>query len=463
MRRAGSPIIRAASAAPNMASRSGAWAVMTGSAPYLRSRMMRASCTDVRELLSTARVRIRAAGRDDTSRMLRAAPWHAIPTPGITSKSCRVNSNDGTMPISAAPDANCSAQPDGTRKSSSKIPFWGPCNIPHTNGVVFKKLTAQTRGLMVGVSWGNPQCNKTPVQPYFRLWAVPNILARRRWSAILLESASASRLPGGTFMTKKYISVLTLVFAGAASAFAQNITLNSVPSRSIGSPALNISSTNPNLVEGREFYYPQGVAVDTSVSPPILYVSDANNNRVLAWKNANSFQSGQFADLAIGQPDLLTTFAGGPGTAYSTGLYRPTGIAVYKGDLYVADSGNNRVLRYPNPFNQVTRQQNPQQFPVPDLWIGQATVNTRVINYNGQATPNAQGIYLTNGSSILQSSIAFDSSGNLWMTDAGNLRVLRFNVSDVANGGGGLTANLELGQNDFVALQTPLSSGNATP
>src|ERR1039457_5294756 len=48
------------------------------------------------------------------------------------------------------------------------------------------------------------------------------------------------------------------------------------------------------------------------------------------------------------------------------------------------------------------------------------------------------------------------------MTDAGNLRVLRFNVSDVANGGGGLAANLELGQNDFVSLQTPLSSGNAT-
>jgi uncharacterized protein (TIGR03437 family) len=262
-------------------------------------------------------------------------------------------------------------------------------------------------------------------------------------------------------MTKKHISVLTLAFASTATAFAQ-ITLNSVPSRSVGSPALNISSVNPNLVEGRELYFPQGVAFDTSVSPPILYVSDTNNNRVLAWKNANSFQSGQFADLAIGQPDLLTTFQGGPGTAYSTGLFRPTGITVYKGDLYVADSGNNRVLRYPNPFNQVTRQQNPQQFPVPDLWIGQATVNTRVINYNGQATPNAQGIYLTNGSSILQSSIAFDSSGNLWMTDAGNLRVLRFNVSDVANGGGGLTANLEFGQNDFVSLQTQLNSSNPT-
>ncbi|MGA3019277.1 MAG: hypothetical protein ABSF62_19300 [Bryobacteraceae bacterium] len=261
-------------------------------------------------------------------------------------------------------------------------------------------------------------------------------------------------------MTKRYISVLTLAFAGAVTAFAQ-ITLNSVPSRSIGSPALNITSTNPNLVEGREFYSPQSVAVDTSVSPPIIYVSDTGNNRVLAWKNANSFQSGQFADLQIGQPDLLTTFPAGPGTPYSTGLNQPTGIAVYKGDLYVADSGNNRVLRYPNPFNQVTQQK--KQFPVPDLWIGQATLNTRSANYNGQATPNAQGIYLTNGSSVLlQSSIAFDSSGDLWMTDAGNLRVLRFKAADVAAGGGGLTADLELGQNDFVSLQTQLNNGNPT-
>ena len=261
-------------------------------------------------------------------------------------------------------------------------------------------------------------------------------------------------------MTQKHISVLTLAFAGAATAFAQ-ITLNSVPSRSVGSPALNITSLSPNLVEGREFYLPQSVAVDTSVSPPILYVSDTDNNRVLAWKNANSFQNGQFADLQIGQPDLLTTFPGGPGTAYSTGLYRPSGIAVYKGDLYVADSGNNRVLRYPNPFNQVTQQQ--KQFPTPDLWIGQATINGRNVNYTGQSTPTPQGIYLTSGSNVLlQSSIAFDSSGNLWMTDAGNLRVLRFKAADVAAGGGGLTADLELGQNDFVSLQTQLSTSNAT-
>jgi uncharacterized protein (TIGR03437 family) len=260
-------------------------------------------------------------------------------------------------------------------------------------------------------------------------------------------------------MTRKYISVFTLAIAGATTAFAQ-ITLNPVPSRSIGSPALSIYSTSPNLVEGRELSGPQSIAIDTSVSPPILYVSDTANNRVLAWKDAGGFQSGQKADLQVGQPDLLTTFPGGPGTAYSTGLSRPTGIAVYKGDLYVADSGNNRVLRYPNPFNQVNQQG--KQFPIPDMWIGQATSSSRLVNFNGQPTPNAQGIFLTNGTNFLQSTIAFDSAGNLWMADAGNFRVLRFKASDVISGGGGLTADLELGQLDLNSLQTQLSGNDPT-
>jgi uncharacterized protein (TIGR03437 family) len=267
-------------------------------------------------------------------------------------------------------------------------------------------------------------------------------------------------------MTQKYTSALTLVFAGAATAFAQ-ITLNSVPSRSVGSPcpspetaafcAQNITSTNPNLVEGREFYNPQSVALDTSVTPNILYVSDTQNNRVLAWKNATSYTNGQVADLAIGQPNLFTTFPGGPSGGSQTGLYQPTGIAVdAHGNLYVADSGNNRILRYPTPFAQTS------QYPLPDLWIGQATLNTRAANYNGQATPNAQGIYLTNGTSVLyQSSITFDGSGNLWMSDAGNRRVLEFAASALT-AGGGAAATLALGQKDLVSLQTALPNTAAS-
>ncbi|MEI9975178.1 MAG: hypothetical protein WDO73_25855 [Ignavibacteriota bacterium] len=112
---------------------------------------------------------------------------------------------------------------------------------------------------------------------------------------------------------KNYISVLTLAVLGGAPAYSQ-ITLNQTAERAVGTPQLIVANSpqSPNLVEGRELFAPQSVALDNSVAPPRIYVSDYVNNRVLAWKNAASFTNGQIADLVIGQPDLLTTFQEGP-------------------------------------------------------------------------------------------------------------------------------------------------------
>src|ERR1035437_6528388 len=223
-------------------------------------------------------------------------------------------------------------------------------------------------------------------------------------------------------MKIKHTSVLFLTLLGATAGFPQ-VILNSVPARAIGQSVLIPESGNPNLVEGRELFSPQAIAVDNSVSPPIVYVADTGNNRVLAWKNAASFSNGAKADLVIGQPDFFSTVPYGPGTTFSTGLNSPTGLAVRNGDLYVVDSGNNRVLRYPKPFSQTG-----QIFP--DMYVGQPNVNSRAANQpNGQVS--AQGIYTatissTGSSQPLVAYITFDASGNLWMTDPGNRRVLRF-------------------------------------
>jgi uncharacterized protein (TIGR03437 family) len=267
-------------------------------------------------------------------------------------------------------------------------------------------------------------------------------------------------------MKIKHTSVLFLTLLGATAGFPQ-VTLNTVPARAIGQSILIPESGNPNLVEGRELFQPQGIAVDSSVSPPIVYVADTGNNRVLAWRNAASFCSsgssatacnGAFADLVIGQPDFYSTAAYGPGTTFSTGLYTPTGLAVYKGDLYVMDSGNNRVLRYPKPFSQTG-----QVFP--DLYVGQPSLSSRVPNQPyGQVS--AQGIFTagsTAGASaqVFVANIAFDGAGNMWITDPGNRRVLRFPAAAIAKGGGGLTADIEIGQVDFVSTQPNLSPTNA--
>ena len=179
-------------------------------------------------------------------------------------------------------------------------------------------------------------------------------------------------------------------------------------------------------MEGREFYNPTGIALDTSVTPPRIYVADTVNNRILAWKDAVGFTNGKLADLVIGQRDFYSTGANGPGRSLSTGFSAPTGLAVDQGDLYVADSGNNRILRFRKPFAT------PPDQLTPDLCIGQPSFNTNNPNYPlGQAaTPTDKGIALNIGNgSVFTGAITFDTQHNLWFTDAGNNRVLLWRLA----------------------------------
>lgn len=211
-----------------------------------------------------------------------------------------------------------------------------------------------------------------------------------------------------------------------------------------------LTAIAPNLVEGREFNNPQAVALDTSATPPILYVADFGNNRVLAWKNASAFANGDYADLVIGQRDFLSTSPEGPGADLSTGLSSPVGLAVdAHGNLYVIDAGNNRVLRYPAPFAQTT------DLLAVDLIIGQPNLNSNSSN-GGQTSPTANTLSFSNYSGAFRAGLAFDSQGDLWMSDPGNNRVLRFPASALGTGASNQpAADLVLGQNDFSATSLP--------
>ena len=103
-------------------------------------------------------------------------------------------------------------------------------------------------------------------------------------------------------MKYAYLVFSTLFLSSAVAADAQttSVTLNGSPSRQIGQPLLIPKTINPNLVEGRELWSPTGIAFDFATSPPLVYVADTLNNRVLAWKNSTGFSNGQPADLVIG-------------------------------------------------------------------------------------------------------------------------------------------------------------------
>ena len=119
------------------------------------------------------------------------------------------------------------------------------------------------------------------------------------------------------------------------------------------------------------------------------------------------------------------------------------------GNLYVLDAGNNRIVRYPNPFNQTS---DPLSI---DLVIGQKTQSSGNAANEGQAKPSEKTLSFTSGSSILSAGMAFDSQGSLWVTDAGNNRVLRFPASQLSAGTIEPAADLVLGQSDFISNGAP--------
>jgi hypothetical protein len=80
-----------------------------------------------------------------------------------------------------------------------------------------------------------------------------------------------------------------------------------------------------------------------------IFVADTVNNRVLGWDNAALYASGDPATIVLGQQDYVSTDAPNPPDAAS--MNGPTGVAMgADGILYVADTGNHRVLVF-MPYN----------------------------------------------------------------------------------------------------------------
>jgi hypothetical protein len=74
-----------------------------------------------------------------------------------------------------------------------------------------------------------------------------------------------------------------------------------------------------------------------------LYVADTGNRRVLVW-NRIPTQNGAPADLVLGQNDFATRDENGGRAVDAAGMRWPHAIAVDRGRLFVADAGDNRIM-----------------------------------------------------------------------------------------------------------------------
>ena len=110
----------------------------------------------------------------------------------------------------------------------------------------------------------------------------------------------------------------------------------------LGQP--DLTSGSALATSARALRGPQSVHVDAAGR---LYVVDGGNNRILYW-NAIPSQSYVPADGVIGQPDLNSDLANNGGLS-ARRLQNPGGVLAIEDRLYIADSGNNRIVVLPRP------------------------------------------------------------------------------------------------------------------
>jgi sugar lactone lactonase YvrE len=204
--------------------------------------------------------------------------------------------------------------------------------------------------------------------------------------------------------------VLGLALVGATVSRAQGEIGDLVADAVLGEANFTDSVALP--IGQPTFAYPRGIAIDRSVTPNRVYVADSSYNRVLGWRDVDALASGAPADIVIGQPDFVSFFCNqNPyvfvplSTPTLSTLCGPQELAVDgAGNLYVADSGNCRVLIFEDPFG--TDQ-------VADIVLGQSGGCGNDLQVDKSHLFYPQGV-------------AVDGAGNVYVADTTNCRVLEY-------------------------------------
>ncbi len=207
--------------------------------------------------------------------------------------------------------------------------------------------------------------------------------------------------------------------------YAYPITANNPVGQVVfGQPNFTSNAVNNGGLSASSLNTPIDVAVDPATGD--LWVSDYQNHRLLRFAAAHSVTTNQVnAVQVLGQANFISAGA----STTLNGLNQPHGLNLdAAGRLWVADFGNNRVVRFDNAAS-----------------LGNGGNAAAVL---GQPNFTANGASLTQSGMSQPVTLTLDAAGNLYVGDFNANRVLRFN--NAAAKPNGANADGVLGQTLFT-------------
>ena len=168
--------------------------------------------------------------------------------------------------------------------------------------------------------------------------------------------------------------------------------------------------------------FSNGLTGDIALDPTTRKVFVADGIRVLRFANADALANGAAAEAVFGQGNF-TSFT----TSSTPNEFRFSAFGIcldHNGRLWVADIDNKRVLRFDNASAT-------GNFPAAARVYGQQNFSTKIAAFDavGMSGPT---------------DVVVDANDRLWVADANNNRVLRYD--NISNKPSGAPANAVLGQ-----------------
>jgi hypothetical protein len=202
----------------------------------------------------------------------------------------------------------------------------------------------------------------------------------------------------------------------------------------LGQPNLTSNSSNNGGISASTLYGPNGGYTDGTR----LFIADMVNNRILVWTSIPS-ASGQAANIVLGQPNFTSSTANNGGISAST-VNWPRSVYSSGTRLFVADSGNNRLLVW-NTIPTSNQQ-------VADYVLGQPNFISSTANNGGIS---GSSLYIGNS----RPGVLVDN-GKLYVSDLSNNRVLVWNAFPSSNG---QSADFAIGRPNLTSnINTPTAT-----